>query len=323
MTSNSPATVSVCAIIVTYHPDLTTLERLLSTLTQQVAMVVIVDNNSATNCVTWINKYPHKNVTSLALSENVGVAEGHNRGIRWAKNHGFTYVILFDQDSIPFPNMVEQLLLGEAELLQRGEQIAAVGPQYHDLRHTEPAPFIRFAGLRSTQIGCKNGANELHQADFLITSGMLIKLSAMDVIGLMDTDLFIDYVDVEWCLRARSMKYLCFGICSAKMHHSLGDRVVSLPKKNRIIPVHSPLRNYYLIRNAILLYKRKYVPPIWSFCDAYRLLLKFGVFSLLIQPRFLNFQMMVIGFWHGVRNIKGKFTATQRSIKSNKKPESE
>ena len=304
---------TICAVVVTYHPDLIELENLLLALTNQVTVTVIVDNGSSKDCVSWIEAHQQKNIVFLPLTENLGVAEAHNHAIRWAQKNSIIHVVLFDQDSLPFPDMIEQLLAGEVKLLQRGERVAAVGPQYHDPRHPEPAPFFRFAGLKSIRINCKKGENELHQVDFLITSGMLIRLSALDTIGMMDASLFIDYVDVEWCLRAKSMEYNCFGVCAAKMNHTLGDRVFSWRNGKRIIPVHSPLRNYYLIRNALLLYKRNYISLTWTLSDAYRLVLKYGLFSLLIPPRFLNFRMMTLGLWHGIRGISGKFSERRQS----------
>lgn len=298
---------SICAVVVTYHPDLGELENLFSALAGQVTVTVIVDNGSSKDCVNWIEAHQQKNIIFLPLSDNLGVAEAHNHAILWAQKNNITHVVLFDQDSLPFPDMIEQLLASEVKLLQRGERVAAVGPQYHDPRHPKPAPFFRFAGLKSIKINCKKGENELHRVDFLITSGMLIRLSALDAIGMMDASLFIDYVDVEWCLRARSMEYNCFGVCAAKMSHALGDRVFSWRNGQRIIPVHSPLRNYYLIRNALLLYKRNYISLVWILSDAYRLVLKYGLFSLLIPPRFSNFRMMTLGLWHGIRGISGKF----------------
>lgn len=312
MKKNSTATYpSICAIIVTYHPDLGALANLLASLTKQVTITAIVDNGSSQECVNWIKAHQQKNTVFFPFTENLGIAEAHNHAIRWAKENDITHVVLFDQDSLPSPDMIEQLIAGEIELLQHGERVAAVGPQYHDLRHPEPAPFIRFSGLKSIRIHCENKENELHHADFLITSGMLIRLSVLDAIGLMDASLFIDYVDVEWCLRAKHMGYKCFGICAAKMTHTLGDQVVSLQNGKRIIPVHSPLRNYYLIRNAILLYKRNYIPLIWSLGDAYRLILKYGIFSLLIPPRLLNFRMMTLGLWHGIRGMSGKISSNK------------
>lgn len=313
---------SICAVVVTYNPDLTTLASLLAILAKQVTITVVVDNGSSKDCVAWIEAHQEENILPLLLNENLGVAEAHNHAIRWAQKNGMTHVVLFDQDSLPFPDMIGQLLADEIKLLQRGEQVAAVGPQYHDPRHPRPAPFFRFSGLKSIKIHCKNGESVPHQTDFLISSGMLIRLSVLNVVDLMDTSLFIDYVDIEWCLRVKYMKYKCFGVCAARMSHTLGDRVVSWQNGKRIIPIHSPLRNYYLIRNAILLYKRKYVSTTWALSDAYRLLLKYAIFSLLIPPRFLNFKMMTLGLWHGLRGISGKFPGHWQRHNWNHKPES-
>ena len=57
MTTNSPKTCLVCAIIVTYHPDLATLKCLLSNLSNQVDMTLIVDNNSPIKDIKLLDKF--------------------------------------------------------------------------------------------------------------------------------------------------------------------------------------------------------------------------------------------------------------------------
>jgi rhamnosyltransferase len=304
---------NICAIVVTYHPDLLALESLLAALAGQVAVTVIADNGSSPDCTDWIRS--QAGVVPLLLGKNLGVAEAHNHAIRWAKANGFTHVALFDQDSLPAPDMIGQLLAGEEVLSSRGERVAAVGPRYFDPRHLRPAPFIRLDGLKINRIYCTETEDRpgLHRADYLITSGTLIRLSVLDAVGLLDAALFIDYVDIEWGLRAKSMGYRCFGVCAAQMRHSLGDRAVFWRGGKRIIPVHSPLRNYYLFRNAILLYRRSYISLVWALNDAYRLLLKYGFYSLVTSPRLLNFKMMTLGLWHGLRGFGGEFPNRSKS----------
>ncbi len=36
------------------------------------------------------------------------------------------------------------------------------------------------------------------EADFLIASGCLTPIESFDAIGLLNDDMFIDYVDIEW-----------------------------------------------------------------------------------------------------------------------------
>lgn len=297
----------VCAIVVTYHPDLVALQNLLAALRNQVATIVIVDNGSSSDSIAWMAAQQEEKLILFSLEQNIGVAAAHNHAIRWAQHGGYTHVVLFDQDSVPFPDMIVQLLAGEAELRKMGLRVAAVGPQYFDPRLSRPAPFTQLVRFKSIRAYCKNDEQVFHPADSLISSGMLIRISNLNELGLMDERLFIDYVDIEWCLRAKHMGYQCFGVCSAKMHHTIGDRVISWRNGKRMIPIHSPVRNYYLMRNAILLYKRNYISVTWMLRDAYRLLLRYVFFSLLVSPRFSNFRMLTVGLWHGINGINGKF----------------
>ena len=129
-------------------------------------------------------------------------------------------------------------------------------------------------------------------------------MTTLDRVGPMREDLFIDYVDVEWGLRARSRGYQCFGVCGAHMAHSLGE----LPIRwlGRAYPHHSPLRHYYLFRNAVLLYREGWLPLGWKLVDGARLALKYGFYGLFARPRGRHLAMMTKGLVHGLRGIGGR-----------------
>jgi rhamnosyltransferase len=141
------------------------------------------------------------------------------------------------------------------------------------------------------------------EADFLIASGSLIPVAALDRVGPMREDLFIDYVDVEWCLRARREGLRCYGVFEATMEHRLGESRVRV--FGREATARSPLRHYYLMRNALLLYRESWVPLNWKLVDAGRLLLKFGFYSLAAPPRLQHVRMMARGLWHGLTGRAG------------------
>jgi len=61
------------------------------------------------------------------------------------------------------------------------------------------------------------------ECDFLLSSGSLVPLDVIDKVGGMEEELFIDQVDTEWCLRARSMGYRVFGAFGAILEHRLGE----------------------------------------------------------------------------------------------------
>src|SRR5262249_19594983 len=93
------------------------------------------------------------------------------------------------------------------------------------------------------------GPNVLADA---IASGALIPAEVLQSVGLMQEDLFIDWVDMEWCWRARNLHGLqVIGIGDVVIQHAVGDDVVALG--SRKITIRSPLRHYYMIRNAIYL----------------------------------------------------------------------
>jgi rhamnosyltransferase len=64
----------------------------------------------------------------------------------------------------------------------------------------------------------------------------------------MRENYFIDYVDTEWCIRAEAMGYKNYVSSKAVMKHAIGDNILKFKYFN--VPVHSPFRRYYRVRNA-------------------------------------------------------------------------
>ena len=87
--------------------------------------------------------------------------------------------------------------------------------------------------------------------------------------------------------------------------HTLGERAFRVGQ--RVIHYHAPVRQYYMMRNRILLYRRDYIPKGWIVQDLFRVLVKFVLFSLVFAPRGRNIAMMLRGLWHGLRGIVGPY----------------
>lgn len=286
----------LAAIIVTYNPDRKELIGLLCAVASQVRVVLIVDNGSKDDVSCMVSESGVPDCHCYCLGSNLGVAEAINHGIDRAQSFGTTHVVLFDQDSLPAPDMVECLFVNYRKMVDQGIKVAAVGPCYSDPRSDNPPPFIRLKGLRLVRVDC-TGLLPV-PVDFLVSSGCLIDMHSIDEIGLMQTNLFIDYVDVEWGLRAGKKGYQCFGICDAYMHHHLGEPPIKVFGRN--IPLHSPLRHYYYFRNAVWLYRQSWVPLTWKLVDGYRLVLKYIVYSSFTDKKLTHWRMMTRGLWHGL-----------------------
>ena len=85
-----------------------------------------------------------------------------------------------------------------------------------------------------------------------MTSGSMTPLTVFDQLGTFNESLFIDYVDVEFCLRIRRAGYCIVESPKAKLHHSLG-RISG----HRLLghwfasTNHSAARRYYITRNRL------------------------------------------------------------------------
>jgi rhamnosyltransferase len=295
---------NITAIIVSYQPNILTLANLASTLSLQCKKVIIIDNTVPACLPLVALSKRYLNIQTISLGENLGVGAAQNIGLRQALNTGCEGIVLFDQDSTVDSAYIHDIWHSYliAATITKG-RIAAVGPNYTDSKHTASSPFVKIIGFKVSRVICKSDDTFVN-VDCLIASGCLLIPTFLQDIGLMREDLFIDYVDTEWCLRAKKKGYLCIGSCTVKMQHSIGDDSALL--LGRRFTIHSPLRHYYLMRNAIALYLYTNLSLQWKIADAMRLICKFGVYALIGKPCQAHLAMMIKGLWHGTIKRMGK-----------------
>ncbi|MGJ7582380.1 glycosyltransferase [Variovorax sp. RHLX14] len=300
--------VDVCAVVITYQPQLDVLSQVLDSVAPQVGQVLLFDNATAGSAFAgfpaFLERAEADGVVVVRSPTNVGLGAAMNRAAAHACAAGFTYLLLLDQDSLLDPRMVATLKAAYEDL-GRTELIAAVGPQFSDRRNGHVAPFIEMGFPLNRKLYGRPGQRV--RCDFLISSGSLIPLDVLEHIGGMDERLFIDNVDMEWCFRARHHGFALFGICDARMRHSIGDTLRATWLKPGGVMIHKPIRLYYIMRNRVLLYGRKETPKVWIAQDVPRLLLKFLGTALFVAPRMNYVRMMVRGLLDGVLGRSGPF----------------
>jgi rhamnosyltransferase len=284
------------------------LESVVMAARGQVQHIVMVDNNSTAETISCLRALAARGRAHLiACQENLGVAEGHNIGIEWARDHGCSHVLLMDQDSVPAPDMVERLSRALTSLSRDGVRVAGVGPQYVDAYTDNVSPFVRFGKVKLIRVNCtQDRTGELVETDFLITSGSLIPLQVLDEIGRLDAGFFIDHVDTEWVLRAKHRGYKVFGVCGAVMRHSLGSATLRFWFfRWRNVPLHSPERHYYVFRNSLTLFRRPYAPRQWIVNEIVVLVYMWVFYPVFAPRRLRRIQLMLKGMWHGVLGVQG------------------
>jgi rhamnosyltransferase len=292
----------IIAVVVTYNPDFSALELLLSELSKQASLIVLIDNGSLIDVSDWAYKSNFHHIVCISLKKNQGLASAQNIGIKYAIDNNYQYIVLFDQDSLPDEYMINNLVIAHESLSTQKIKVGAVGPTNIADSNSGRSPFSQIVGLKHIRKKCTS-ENGIVETDYLISSGCLFSVNTLRLVGLMEEKLFIDYIDIEWCLRAKSSGYKVFGVCSAKMKHSLGDSPLVIFGKK--YPVHSPLRHYYIFRNAMWLYSRTAAPWNWKAVDLFRLIIKFLAYAIFAKPRYQHLKMMTIGVFHGLVGKSG------------------
>ncbi|WP_315098669.1 glycosyltransferase family 2 protein [uncultured Cellulomonas sp.] len=307
MTSAPDGPVRVVAVVVTYAPDVPTTAGLLTALAAQVDEVVVVDNGSDPAVRDGLAAHVERDGgLFVALPENVGIGGAQNVGSDRAREAGATHVLFSDQDSLPAPDMVAQLLAGLARARARGDRTGAVGPLPVDDRD-ETATLLfepRRWGPRRAPV--PDDPEALVPVAFLLASGCLVPVEVLDEVGPMRAEWFIDHVDLEWGLRVRRAGYALFGVVGARLGHQLGDRLARVPGRTREVHIHSPLRNYYMARNTLLLVRSGLMPWAWRVGYVAWIVKYSAYYVLAVSPRGSRLRQLVAGLRDGVLGRTGR-----------------
>jgi rhamnosyltransferase len=301
---------AVAAVVVTYRPDISATATLLAALAPQVELLVVVDNGSGPDAVAALAQavaaLPGR-AELVELASNAGIAAAQNLGIAWARERGARYVLLSDQDSVPAPDMVQRLLTGlEKARTPGGAPVGAVGPVTVDERAEGTTLLFedRRWGPRRAAVPDVDGA--LVPVVFLIASGCLVPMEVLDAVGPMNEAWFIDHIDLEWGLRATRAGYALYGVAGAHLGHHLGDRMTRIPGREREVHIHSPVRNYYMARNTVLLMKSGLLRQAWRWGYLFWIVKYAAFYGVFVAPRARRATLLARGFIDGVRGRAGR-----------------
>ena len=287
----------ICSVIVIYRNKIKAFQKILKQHLQNFNQVIIVNNSPEIS----LDSFSSPQVTIINNQTNVGLASGLNLGILEAKKHGAKMVALFDQDT-ELPLSFMQKMLKSINNYEATKPVAGYSPVFHNHVIDETAKHINFKPFRLVR-GPVDDSDYAHP-HYVITSGSMIPLKVLDDVGLMREELFIDFVDIEWCLRARRKGYKFVAINKVMIDHYLGD--YALYFMGHRYPIHSPLRMYYYFRNAIYLYFLREIELNWKIVDGARNLFRFIFYMMFIKDRPKYFKYIIKGYYHGIIKRMGK-----------------
>ncbi len=271
----TPPDQSPCAVVVSFNPDVEVLTSLADSLQLQGCDFLVVDNasdniNEFASCLQGMSHC----LELIRLPQNQGLAAALNRGLQHARDAGYAFALLFDQDSGIDQSYCADMMRAWHEASALDGRTAAIGPRLQDPETGRRTPFRVFNRVLGRSDRAVAPGSTLFQACFLITSGTLLRVDTLAQIGMMRDDYFIDNIDLEWCFRARSSGFSLYGTDQAILHHRIGEASDSLLVRRGIIVNHSPLRSYYSTRNRLNLYRQRYAPLGWKLRDVIRFVLK-------------------------------------------------
>lgn len=291
----------IYAVIVLYGADIYDVRTLLQTLEDQVDGVVFIDNSEIDNGADLISRNCLQ-VEYLCLKSNHGIAYAQNIGVEIAIKKGADFILFLDQDSCLYSG-VSRAMVDYFEGLEEKHNVAAISGRYEDSKSRICSSFLIKSRFWYSRISpTKN--SEFYSVQFLISSGMFVPVNIFKDVGFFNSDLFIDHVDTEWCIRALNKGYKLYGFGDLNMSHQIGisqSRIWFCGRRN--VAIHDPVRNYYNIRNSMYIIKLLGNERMMYFL-VYKLILYVSFMAIFQSPRYLRVNYMMRGFFDAFR---GKF----------------
>jgi rhamnosyltransferase len=241
---------TLAALITAYHPD----ERLPGTVRaalEHVGEVLVVDNTPGGSPLA-AKLADEPGVRVLGATENLGLAAALNLGLSRLSD-GVEAVLFLDQDTVLPADLVPRLARHLAD-----PTVAAAAPTAWDAVHD--LPYRTFGDV----------GKEVADKETLITSGMVVRREVLARIGGFREDFFVDYVDLDFCLRVRAGGGRLVEDKRLRMPHSIGERREHRLLGAKVLVVHhAAWRQYWMARNGtILIREHLRRNPKWAVTNA-------------------------------------------------------
>lgn len=240
----------IAAGIVLYNPDVVRLKENIDAVVSQVDLLILIENGSKD--VGYLNQiideYSNYEIITHVNGESKGIAYALNQICSYCYQNNYKWVLTLDQDSVVAPNIITVF---EKEI--RGDY-GIICPKVIDRNYT---------------VEGKCEERGLHEIDSCITSGSLTNVEAWYRSGGFDTQMFIDWVDVDVCYAMKTNGYKIMQTDKTQILHEIGhETFIARFWKHDYMIMHSPsFRYFYGARNRIYIarkWKNYGLPVRWQ-----------------------------------------------------------
>lgn len=219
---------------------------------------VIVDNASSDKSIKFIETNFPK-IKIIINLRNLGYAGGNNIGIKYALEQNADFVWIVNPDVEVAPDALKEAL----KVIQSDQSVAVVGSkvyfasgfEFHKERYKDRdlGRVIWYAGGDNDwkNVYARHwGINEVDrgqfekesEVEFATGSSMLIRVEALQKVGLIDEKYFLYYEENDLCQRIRKAGYVLKYAPKSIVWHQVGQAA----------GIGSALADYYTTRNRML-----------------------------------------------------------------------
>lgn len=267
----------IAGVVVLYNPtdeDISNIDSYID----DIDILYVMDNSSKKNDMRLPN---NKKIVYIFNNDNLGIAEPLNRAAKLAKKEGINWLLTMDQDTRFNKGVIKEI---KNRILNTDCKKIGIVTPWH-----------------KTKLKIKKPDSKIDYPLDVMTSGNFVNLEIHKKIGGFKDYLFIDGVDIEYCLNLAKNGYKVLRFDDLEIDHNLGDIFYrKFFKKDLLITNHSAMRRYYQCRNYHYI-RDLYINDFPEFC---KILVKFKSILLGIVLYEKNKCSKVKAYIKGYRDYK-------------------
>jgi GT2 family glycosyltransferase len=204
---------------------------------------------------------PGNKITVIKAIKNQGFAAANNIAIKWVMEYGqsdFFWLLnndtIVDKESLSF--LVKNMVEGDSSIGILGSKLyryynrgilQGVGGKYNRW-------FGKVREIGAGELDSGQWDDSSFELDYVIGASMFVKTDFIRTVGLMESDYFLYYEELDWAIRGRRKKWRQAFCPESMVYHKMGGSI-NQNKQNG----NSKLADFYSVRNRILV-TRKYFP---------------------------------------------------------------
>lgn len=275
----------IAGIVTLYNPTDKDISNI-DTYLDDIDKLYIIDNTEGKDNKDRIPK--SKKIEYIFKNENLGVATAMNIGAEEAIKEGYDWLLTMDQDTTFKPGVMKKLK--EVILNNDMSKIGIVTP-WHNTKLLDKKPVEEF--------------DDPHD---VMTSGNVVNLDIWKKIGGYKDWLFIDGIDIEYCMNLHKNGYKILRVNSVEINHNLGNIFYKKIRGRLFLCTnHAPIRRYYIMRNYHYI-KDMYVNDDPEYC--YSLVSqRHNMIGVLLfeKQKFKKIKMYIKGYNDYKKGVKNKY----------------